>query len=127
MMGHSAATLFALAALAMTPDAEVASFAHRHMAVGQQFEIETADHVYRGKLLDRDTGQCEMAVSRNGATFSPVRTVFLLGATQGPQQRQTFVLMREVKVGMKMELGMDNLEQQNRLITGEVTAIKLRR
>jgi hypothetical protein len=35
------------------------------------------------------------------------------------------VLMHQVKVGMKMELGLDDLEQKNRLITGEVKAIKL--
>jgi hypothetical protein len=38
-----------------------------------------------------------------------------------------FVLMHEVKVGMKMELAFGDLEQKNRLITGEVKAIKLRR
>jgi len=100
---------------------------HSQMAVGQKFDIETADHVYRGKLLDRATGQCQMAVSSDGATFSPARTVYLLGATRGPQSRQTFVLMHEVKVGMKMELAMDDLKQKNRLITSEVRAIKLRR
>ena len=127
MMGHTAAVLFALATMATAPDTELSSLTHSQMAVGQKFEIETADHVYRGKLLDRATGQCQMAVSSDGATFSPVRTVYLLGATLGPQNRQTFVLMHEVKVGMKMELAMDDLRQKNRLITSEVTAIKLRR
>jgi hypothetical protein len=127
MMGHTAAVLFALATFAATPDTEVSSLAHRQMAVGQKFDIETTDHVYRGKLLDRSTGQCQMTVSSDGATFSPARTVYLLGATQGPQDRLTFVLMHEVKVGMKMELAMDDLQRKNRLITGEVKAIKLRR
>lgn len=127
MMGYTAATLLALAALAGTPAAEVSSLAHRQMAVGQEFDIETADYLYRAKLLDRATGECQMTISSDGATFSPTRTVYLLGATLGPQDRQTFVLMHEVKVGMKMELAMDDLEQKNRLITGEVKAIKLRR
>lgn len=127
MMGHTAAVLFALATMAATPDTEVSSFAHGKMAVGQKFEIETTDHVYRGELLDRATGQCRMAVSSDGATFAPARTVYLLGATAGPQDRQLLVLMHEVKVGMKMELAMDDLQQKNRLITGEVKAIKLRR
>ena len=127
MMGYMAAVLFALATMAATPDTEVSSFAHGKMAVGQKFEIETTDHVYRGELLDRATGQCQMAVSSDGATFAPARTVYLLGATAGPQDRQLLVLMHEVKVGMKMELAMDDLQQKNRLITGEVKAIKLRR
>lgn len=127
MIGHTAAVLFALATMAATPDTEVSSFAHGKMAVGQKFEIETTDHVYRGELLDRATGQCRMAVSSDGATFAPARTVYLLGATAGPQDRQLLVLMHEVKVGMKMELAMDDLQQKNRLITGEVKAIKLRR
>jgi hypothetical protein len=127
MMGHTAAVLFALATMAAVPDTEVSSLTHSQLTVGQKFDIETGDHVYRGKLVNRSTGQCQMAVSSDGATFSPVRTVYLLGATHGPQNRQTFVLMHEVKVGMKMELAMDDLKQKNRLITGEVTAIKLRR
>ena len=127
MMGHTAAVLFALATMAATPDTEVSSFAHGKMAVGQRFEIETTDHVYRGELLDRATGQCRMAVSSDGATYAPARTVYLLGATAGPQDRQLLVLMHEVKVGMKRELAMDDLQQKNRLITGEVKAIKLRR
>lgn len=127
MMGHSAAVLFALATMAASPDTEVSKWTQSQMAAGQSFEIETADHVFRGRLLDRTTGECQMAVSRDGAMFSPSRTVYLLGATVGPQDRQTLVLMHEVNVGMKMELAMGNLDQRNRLITGEVKAIKLLR
>ena len=127
MMGHTAAAFLALATMAATPDTEVSSFAHGNMAVGQKFRIETTDHVYRGELLDRKTGECRMAVSSDGATFAPERTVYLLGATLGPQDRQTLVLMHEVKVGMRMELATDDLRQRNRLITGEVKTIKLRR
>ena len=127
MMGHTALVLFALATMATTPDTEVSSLAHGNMAVGQKFEIQTTDHVFRGELLDRATGLCQMAVSRDGATFTPARTVYLLGATAGPQDRQMLVLMHEVKLGMKMELATDDLQQKNRLITSEVKAIKLRR
>lgn len=127
MMGHSVAVLFALATMAAAPDTEVASLNHSQMAVGQKFEIETADRVFRGELKDRATGECRMALSSDGATFSPLRTVYLLGATLGSQDRQTLVLMHEVKVGMKMELAVGDLEQKNRLITGEVKAIKVRR
>ena len=135
MMGHSATVLFALATMAAAPDgtpanalgSEVSSITHDKLAVGQPFEIATDDHVFRGQLIDRSTGACQMTMSSDGATFSPARTVYLLGATAGPQERQTLVIMHEVKVGLKMELGIDDLAQKNRLITGEVKAIKLMR
>jgi hypothetical protein len=127
MMGPTALLLVALATMAAAPDTEVSSWTQGEMAAGQQFEIETADQVFRGQLVDRATGECRIAVSDDGATFSPARTVFLLGATAGTQHRQTLVLMHEVKVGMKMELALGDLEQKNRRITGEVKAIKLRR
>jgi len=135
MMGHSATVLFALATMAAAPDGtlssdpgrEVPSITHDKLAVGQPFEIATDEHVFRGQLVDRSTGACQMTMSTDGATFSPARTVYLLGATAGPQERQTLVIMHEVKVGLKMELGIDDLAQKNRLITGEVKAIKLLR
>jgi len=127
MMGHSATVLFALATMAAAPDTQVSSITHDRMPVGQAFQIETDDHVYRGQLLDRHTGECQMTMSRDGATFSPTRTVYLLGATSGLQERQMLVVMHQVKVGLKMELGIDDLEQKNRVVTGEVKAIKLLR
>ncbi len=127
MIGHSATVLFALATMASSPGTEVSSLTHDRMTVGQSFEIETADQVFRGRLLDRSTGECQMVISSDGQDFAPSRTVYLLGATAGPQARQMLVLMHEVKVGLKMELGVDDLEQRNRLITGKVKAIKLLR
>jgi hypothetical protein len=111
--------------MAAAEDTEVASLSHHQLAAGQKFEIQTADCVYRGELIDRATGECQMATSADGATFTPSRTVFLLGATAGPQARQTLVLMREVKVGLKMELGVGDLDARHRQITAEVRAIKL--
>ena len=125
MMGHSATVLFALATMAAATDTEVASLSHSQLAVGQKFEIQTADHVYRGQLVDRSTGECRLATSAGGEDFDPPRTVYLLGATAGRQARQMLVLMHEVKVGLKMELGVGDLEPKNRQITGEVKAIKL--
>jgi hypothetical protein len=125
MIGHSASVLFALATIAAAADMEVASLSHSQMAVGQKFEIQTADRVFRGQMMDRATGQCQLAMSTDGENFSPPRTVYLLGATAGRQAGQMLVLMHEIKLGMKMELGFGDLEQRHRHITGEVTAIKL--
>jgi hypothetical protein len=125
MMGHSAAVLFALATMAASPDKEVDSLCHSQLDPGQKFEIQTADRIYRGQLLDRATGQCQLASSADGATFDAPRTVYLLGATTGRQDRQMFVLMHEVKVGLKMELGLGDLDSRHRQLTDEVTAIRL--
>jgi len=125
MMGYTAAVLLALASMAASGGTEVSSLTHRQMAVGQKFEIATTDQVFRGQLLDRATGECQLSVSDDGQSFAPARTIYLLGATAGRQDRQMLVLMHAVKVGMKMELGVNDLEQKNRLITGEVKAIRL--
>ena len=126
MIGHSAAVFFALAMMAAAGDTEVSSFAHDDVAVGQAFQIETTDQIFRGQLLDRSTGECQMTIS-SGGRLAPSRTVYLFGATAGRQDRQMLVLMHKVKVGLRMELGLDDLEQENRLITGKVKAIKLLR
>jgi hypothetical protein len=93
--------------------------------VGQKFEIQTADRTFRGKLLDQATGECQLATSTDGTNFGPPRTVYVLGATAGRQANQMLVLMHDVKVGMKMELGLGDLDQKHRHITSEVTAIKI--
>lgn len=119
--------LFALAAMGAAPDAQVTSIIHEKLPVGQAFQIETDEHVYRGQLIDRNTGECQMTILDRGKSSAPSRTVYLLGATVGMRDRQMLVLMHEVKVGLRMELGLDDLEQKNRVITGEVKAITLLR
>jgi hypothetical protein len=125
MIGLSAAVLCSLATTAVATDTEVPSLSHQQLAVGQRFEIATADRVYRGEIVDRATGECQMATSADGATFSSPRTMYLLGATAGPQPRQMLVLMHQVKVGLKMELGVDDLDARHRHVTSEVKSIKL--
>lgn len=125
MIGLSAAVLCALATTAVAADTEVPSLSHQQMPVGQKFEIATADRVYRGELVNRDTGECQLATSSDGAAFTTPRTIYLLGATAGPQPRQMLVLMHEVKVGLKMELGVDDLDARHRHVTSEVKSIKL--
>jgi hypothetical protein len=127
MMGHSASLLFALATIAFAGDKEVASLDHSRLAAGQRFEIQTADCLFRGELVDRTTGQCQLAASSDGTNFTPPRRVYLLGATAGPQDRQMLVLMHQVRVGLRMELGREDLDQQHREVTSEVKAIRLLR
>ena len=125
MLSHWALVLFALATMTATADTEVASLSHVQMGVGRKFEIRTVDRTFRGQMVDPATGECQMAVSTDGESFSSPRTIYLLGATAGRQANQMLVMMREVKVGLKMELGLGDLEQRHRHITSEVTAIAL--
>ena len=125
MMGHSAMVLLALAMTAANDTREVSALVHRQLPAGQRFEIQTTDRIYRGELVDRATGACRIATSADGATFEKPRTIYLLGATSGEQDRQTLVLMREVRVGLKMELGVGDLEPAHRLLTAEVESIRL--
>ncbi len=127
MKSHTATVLFALATMATAPETPVTSITHDRMPLGQEFVIETTDEIFRGHLLNRATGECQMTIARHGAEFSPSRTVYLLGATAGPQEQQTLILMHAVKIGLKMELGLDDLDAKNRIITGEVKAIKFLR
>lgn len=125
MFGHSAAVLFALVTITAAGGKDVASVAGDQWVVGQKFEIRCADQVLRGELVDRAALRCQIVLSDDGEHFSPPRTVYLLGATAGPQDRQTLILMREVKVGLKLELGLDDLEPQHRMLTGDVVGIRL--
>ena len=125
MISHSASLLFALVTMAFAGDRDVALLDHSRLAAGQKFEIQTADRVFRGQIVDRATGECQLAVSSDGASFAPARTAFLLGATAGPQGRQMLVVMHQVRVGLKMELGLGDLDAKHREITSEVKAIRL--
>jgi hypothetical protein len=125
MLEHSAMVLIALAMMAAAADKDVPSLCYSQLAAGQKFEIQTADCVYRGRLTDRASGECQLSAATDGSNFAPPRTVYLLGATAGRQARQMFVLMHEVKVGMRMELGLGDLDERHRQITSEVKAIRL--
>ena len=125
MFRHWAWALAALAIAGSAEGQEVRSFAHYQLEPGQQFEIQTQDRLYRGRLINRVTGETRMAVSRDGQTFEPERSVYLLGSTPGRQNGYLVVLMHEVKVGLVLELGVDDLDESHRLVTAPVTSIRL--
>lgn len=125
MLCRSAAALAALACASVCCAREVKSLAPQQLAVGQRFEIQTEDRLYRGQLLDRSTGEALVAAADDGEHFGPARRVFLLGATQGRQDGYLVVLMRQIKRGWKMELGLDDLAEEHRRVTTPVTAIRV--
>jgi hypothetical protein len=125
MLRHWAWALALLAIAGSAEGQEVLAFAHYQLEPGQQFEIQTQDRLYRGRLVNRATGETRMAVSRDGRSFEPERSVYLLGSTPGRQDGYLVVLMHEVKVGLELELGIDDLAEDHRLVTTPVTSIRL--
>lgn len=95
------------------------------LTVGQQFDVRTEQRLYRSELVDQKTGECRMWASWDGQRFSEQRTVYLLGATRGPQEGFTLVTMHEIKIGQKLELGIGSLKQKHRYLTRPVKSIKV--
>lgn len=118
-------TACAFLAMMMTADATVLeSLSVGQLKNGQRFEIRTEDGAYEAELVNRKTGECRMRVS-DGSRYSEPRTVFIVGATRGVQDRLTLLRMHEVCVGMKVELGLDDLSEANRAHTANVTGFAL--
>jgi hypothetical protein len=118
-------------ALAAPPvlDGPVASLSYHQMRAGQRFEIATGDQMVRGEFVDPATGEC-LAARSSGETFGPPQRLWLLGATQGHQPRAgglQLILMHQVRVGMRMELGLGDLGPEHRVVTQPVTSIVLLR
>ena len=104
---------------------ETESLQISQLKVGPQFDVRTAHRTYRSELVTRSTGECRMWASWDGEAFSAERKVYLLGATRGPQAGFTLVVMQEIKVGQKMELGIGGLEAKNRYLSSPVKSIKV--
>lgn len=125
MLCRLAAALAVLACASAGFAREVKSFSPYQLTLGQRFEIQTEDCLYRGELLDRSTGETRLAAAPDGEHFGPERHVFLLGSTQGRQEGYLLVLMRQVQSGLKLELGVGDLAEEHRQLTAPVTAIRL--
>lgn len=107
---------------------EVNSFTVSGLQPGSRFEIAAGDHVYRGELVDPTTGETRLAASADGVQFTQPRTVYLLGATQGRQQQAgglMFVKMNKVQTGLRLEMGVGSLHEQDRAVTEPVRSIRM--
>jgi len=117
-------------ALAVPPAAAgpVTTLTYGQMRPGQQFEIATANQVFRGEFIDPATGECRAAMARAGEPWGAPHRLWLLGATQGAHAGSgglQLTFMHQVRVGMKMELGMGSLNPENRIVTEPVRSITL--
>jgi hypothetical protein len=121
-----AMTLFAFTNFASA--AEVSRLTLADLSSGARFEIATADHVYRGELVDPKTGEAKLATSSDGLQFTQPRTVFLLGATQGrtaDADGLMLVKMNQLQTGMRVELGIGSLDESDRRVTEPVRMIRV--
>lgn len=117
-------------AMAVPPvsDGPVVTLSHHWVRPGQRFEIATLDHVMRGEFVDPATGECLAATSAFGQQFGQPQRLWLLGATQGNQPGAgglQLTFMHQIRVGMKMELGVGDLSREHRVVTQPVRSITL--
>lgn len=121
------ALVFAFGA-AVVLGSEVNSFTVSDLQPGSRFEFAAGDHVYRGELVDPTTGEARLAASVDGAHFTQPRTVFLLGATQGRYSEAgglMLVKMNKVQTGLRLELGVGSLDEQDRAVTEPLQSIRM--
>jgi len=114
--------------VAALPVVPVVTLSHHQVRPGQRFEIATSDHVWRGKFIDPATGECLAATAETGRHFGPYQRLWLLGATQGNQPGAgglQLTFMHQVRVGMRMELGLGDLAREHRVVTQPVRSITL--
>jgi hypothetical protein len=95
------------------------------MNPGQIYEFKTTGRTYRAQVVEPKRGECLVSASADGVEFSKPRSAFVLGATRGAQAGVTFVIMGEVKVGLGIELAMEDYGKRNRYLTPNVTSITL--
>ncbi|MCE9557260.1 MAG: hypothetical protein K8T91_28260 [Planctomycetes bacterium] len=117
-------------AMAVPPVSEgpVVSLSHNLVRPGQRFEIATLDRVMRGEFVDPATGECLAATKSFGQQFGQPQRLWLLGATQGNQPGAgglQLTFMHQIRVGMKMELGLGDLSREHRVVTQPVRSITL--
>jgi hypothetical protein len=117
-------------ALAIPPvsDLPVASLSHYQVSPGQRFVIATSDQTLRGQFVDPASGECLVVASATGKSFGPLQRLWLLGATQGNQPGAgglQLTFMHQVRVGMRMEMGLGDLSPENRVVTEPVRSITL--
>src|SRR5262245_202574 len=128
MLLRSTAFVCALTAGAAAYGDELKRVTVHDLAPGSHVEFTNADRVYRAEVTDPTTGEAKLTASSDGVKFSAPRTVFLLGATQGQVAESggiTFVKMNQLQAGLRVELGLGSLEQQDRYLTDPIRSIRV--
>ena len=91
-----------------------------------QFLLHTESHVIELTITDPEDGRGFMKLSADGKQFDRPRPVVLLGATKGQQQGAlSLVEMGVIRRGLKLELGLSNLQAENRVHTKPLQRIEI--
>ncbi len=124
-------TRWALAPLVLLLPAVVAraeaisTLSRSAMKPNQVYEFRTTGRTYRAEVVDPRGGECLVSASSDGVSYSKPRKAFLLGSTKGPESGVSFVVMGQFKVGLGIELAVEDHARSNRFLTPDVTAITL--
>jgi hypothetical protein len=95
---------------------------------GQQFAVETEHASYVFQWVGSASGETRATASLDGDPQAKTHRVYLLGSTWGAQPGDggiTLVLMRQLRVGMPMELGVNTLDEKDRRLSSKVKSIRL--
>jgi hypothetical protein len=117
-------------ALSASPVMEhpVQAVSYQQLQPGQAFQIVTGDQVFQANLVDPSTGECHGTYSIPGGATPEEHRMWLLGASHGPQaggDGLSLVLMHQIRVGMRMEIGDGDLATEHRMFTAPVRSITL--
>src|SRR5262245_33543724 len=111
-----AAFMCALCASTASFSDDVQQVRIRDLTAGSRFEFSTAEHVYRGEIVNPITGEARLAASADGLHFTLPQSVFLLGATQGRSAETgelMLVKMDLLQTGLRVELGLGSLDERD--------------
>ena len=98
------------------------------LAPGDRLDIRTSDLLLRTELIDPETGQAHISVSRDGVHFGPAERVYLLGATAGRHPEGLMVVrMGCIQIGKRLELAVGDYQPENRRLTGPVQQVQIYR
>ena len=98
------------------------------LAPGDRLDIRTSELLLRTELIDPETGQVRMSVSRDGIRFGPAERVYLLGATAGRHPEGLMVVrMGCIEIGNRLELAVGDHQPENRRLTGPVQQVQIYR
>ncbi len=117
--------LFLLLPVASIHAEAIATLSRSEMKPRQLYEFRTTGRTYRAEVVDPRAGECLVSASSDGISYSKPRKAFLLGSTHGPQSGVAFVIMGQVKVGLGIELALEDHSKPNRFLTPDVTSITL--
>ena len=128
-MSRFAAIWTALVATALGSSAWAGEATHvriDELAPRDRLEIHTAKYVIRLDIVDPATGEARASFSSDGKIFGQTNRVFVLGATKGRHPEGLMVVhMRQLEVGKGIEIGLRNMDAENRRITEPVQSFKL--